>query len=155
MNSVQIIDLFATSRTGIDVASDQIIESVRSGEVNPLKVRVWVKTVEEILKRVNSETQDAQLREADKYVGNRLEYAGAIVERAELGTKYDFSVCGDTVWERLSVDAQTANSALKEREAFLKTITAPIKVVDDLTGEIVQVSPPSKQSTSGLKVIIR
>lgn len=154
-NAVSILDLFATSRAGIDVASDQIIESVRGGATNPLKVRVWIKTMEEILERVKKETGANQMTEAGKYVERRFEYAGATIEKAELGTKYDYAVCGDTVWERLNTDAETAKSSLSERETFLKSLKEPLTVVDELTGEVVKIQPPTKTRVSGLKVTIK
>lgn len=153
--AIAALDLFTTSQVGIDVASDQLIEAVQSGEVNPLKLRVWVKTMEAIIDRVNRATSENQLTEAGKYPGSRFEFAGAIVDKAELGTKYDYRACGDSVWERLSTDMETAKSRLSERETFLKALKEPLTVIDELTAEVVKISPPIKTSVSGLKVTIR
>jgi hypothetical protein len=152
---IAALDLFATSRTGIDVASDQIIEAVRSGEVNPLKVRVWIKTMEEILERVKKETADSQLREAEKYAEKSFQFAGATLTKSEHGTKYNYAVCGDTTWERLDVDAKTAISKRSMREEFLKSLKEPLTIVDEMTGEVVKINPPVKTSTTGLNVSIK
>ena len=152
---IAALDLFATSRTGIDVASDQIIEAVRNGEVNPLKVRVWIKTMEEILERVKKETGESQMREAGKYAEKSFQFAGATLTKAEHGTKYNYAACGDTVWERLDADTKTASAKQKGREEFLRSLTEPMTVIDELTGEVVIITPPPKTSTSGLTVSIR
>lgn len=152
---IAALDLFATSRTGIDVASDQIIDAVKSGEVNPLKVRVWIKTLEEILERVKKETAGNQMVEAAKYPEKSFQFAGATLTKTEHGTKYNFEVCRDTVWERLDVETKTAAAKQKLREDFLKTLKEPLTIIDDLTGEVVTISPPSKTSTSGLNVSIK
>lgn len=148
-------DLFATSRTGIDVASDTIIGLVRSGEVNPLQVRVWCKTMEEIIERVKKETSFDQMTEAAKYPEKSFTFAGATLSKAEHGVKYNYAACGDTEWERLDADAKTAIEKREVRQEFLKTLKEPLVVVDQMTGEVVTIKPPVKTGTSGLNVTIR
>lgn len=150
-----VLNLFSTSRTGIDVFSDQVIKAVHDGEVNPLQVRVWLKTMEEIIDRVRKETNANQLREADKWSENKFEYLGATIEKADVKTEYDYSVCCDTVFERLEVEFNTAKQRLDDRKAFLKTLKAPMPIVDEDSGECVTIKPPFKKSTAGLKVSIR
>lgn len=152
--AIAILDLFATSRTGIDIASDSIIEGVKSGEVSPLKALVWCKTMEEIIERVRKETKENQLTASEKYPEKTFEFAGATLTKAEHGTKYNYAACGDTVWERLNTDTETAKAKQSERETFLKALKAPEVVVDQLTGELVTITPPVKTSTSGLNVKI-
>jgi hypothetical protein len=147
--------MFSTSRTGIDIFSDQLIHAVQSGEVNPLKIRIWIKTVEEILERVKKETNEHQLREAGKYSEDTFDYAGAKITKAELGTKYDYSVCGDPVHKHLSDIVESAKEQLSEREAFLKALREPLVMVDEGSGEVTRVIPPLKKSTTGLKVSIK
>lgn len=153
--AVLSIDLFSASRTGIDVASDQIIGLVRSGERNPLEVGAWIKAVEEVIERVKKEVKDSQLTEAGKYPEKSFTVYGASFTKAEHGTKYDYASCGDTVWERLDVDVKTAEAKRKDRETFLRSLKGPEVVVDQMTSEIVTITPPVKTSTSGLNVSIK
>jgi len=152
--AVGVLDMFATSRTGIDVFSDQIIESVKTGETNPLKVRVWIKTIEEILERVKKETAENQLTEASKYPENKFEFAGAIITKADR-TTYDYSVCNDPVWNRRKAILDDAKEQLSQREFFLKTVSGYLTTVDEATGEEVQIHQPKKIVQSGLNVSIR
>lgn len=150
-----VLNLFSTSQAGVDRFTDQIIRSVQQGETNPLKVRIWVKTMELICSRLKSETSEDQLIEADKYGEKTFEYAGAKITKTEVSTKYDFSKCGDPIWESREQILSAAKAQLKEREDFLKTIKEPITMVDDLSGEIVTITPPIKTSVSGLNVSIK
>lgn len=149
------LDLFQASRAGIDVASDQVIGLVRSGERNPLEVAAWTKAVDEVLERVKKETKDSQLKEADKYPGKTFTVYGTTFTKAEHGTKYNYAACGDTVWERLDAEVKTAEAKRKVREDFLKSLKEPLTVIDDMTGEVVTITPPVKTSTSGLNVSIK
>lgn len=149
-----VLQLFSTSRTGIDVFSDQIIESVKEGETSPLQVRVWIKTMEEILERIKKETNQEQITAAEKYSENKFEFAGATLEKADFG-KYDYSVCCDPDWEQASADENTAAEKRKARETFLKALQAPIDILHKDTGEVITIKPPVKKSNPGLKVSIR
>jgi hypothetical protein len=153
--AIGVLDMFSTSRTGIDVFSDQVIHAIQNGEVNALKVRIWLKTMEEIIDRVKKETAEYQLREAEKYPEKSFEYAGAKIEKAELGTAYNYSVCSDPAFERLDVDFSKAKADLDERKKFLQALKQPLTVVDDATGEVTTIRPPLKTSTTGLKVSIK
>lgn len=149
-----VLEIFSTSRTGINIFSDQIIESVQAGEISPLKVRIWIKTMEEILERVKKETAQNQLTEADKWSEKKFEYMGATIEKAPVSTSYDFTVCKDAVWERFKADEDTAATRKKEREAILKALTGPMDVISE-DGEAVKIYPPLKKQVDGLKISIK
>lgn len=153
--AIALLDLFATSRTGIDQASDELIRAVQDGKENPLKVLVWCKTVEEVVERVRKETKENQLTAAFNYAEKRFEFAGATIEKAELGTKYDYSTCGDIEWERLDAEVKGLIEKRGIREDFLKSLKGPLTLVNEETGQVYRILPPVKKSTTGLKVTIR
>ncbi len=147
--------MLPTTQTQIDVFSDQVIESVRNGEANPIEVLVILKAFEKAQERIIKEIRENFVNEASKYPEQSFEFNGAKIDKAEVGTKYNYSVCCDPIFERLEVDAAKANSDLKERQEFLKTLKSPLVTVDELSGEIVKIYPPTKTSTSSLKVSIK
>lgn len=147
--------MLPTTQTQIDVFSDQIIESVRQGEVNPIEVLILMKAFEKAQKRILEEIRENYVNEASKYPEPSFEFNGTKIEKAELGTMYNYAVCDDTVLERLEVDFNTAKEKLDERKKFLQALKQPLTAVDELTGEVVKINPPVKKSTSGLKVFIK
>jgi hypothetical protein len=116
-----------------------------------LQIRAMEKAFEDIKNNIKTNINT----EADKYPGVTFNYKGVELAKGDVHTSYDYAVCGDTVYERLKVDADTANAKLKERESFLKGIKSPLIVVDELTGEVVTIQPPLKKSTPGVKFFIR
>jgi len=147
--------LFASTQTQVDVFSDSIIQSVKQGEANPLEVLIQIKALQKVSDRVLKEINDNLLTESNKYSETSFEFMGAKIEKAELGTKYDYSSCGDTEYEMLDAQMNSLKQRIKEREEFLKSIKQDITLVDNFTGEVITVHPPIKKSTSGLKVSIR
>lgn len=77
------------------------------------------------------------------------------VELAEVGTKYDFSVCNDAEYNLLLEKLEKAKQDLEIRKDFLKGIpTKGIDVVDEDTGEVSKIYPPVKTSSSSFKVTL-
>jgi len=85
-------------------------------------------------------------QKGDKYVLNGVE-----LTPAEIGTKYSYESCQDTMWERLDADFKTAKARKEEREKFLKTIKGKVTVVDDETGEVATIYEPVKSGQSGYR----
>lgn len=147
--------MLPTTQTQIDVFSDQVIESVRQGEANPIEVLVILKAFEKAQDRIIKEIRDNFVNEASKYPEQSFEFNGAKIEKAEVGTKYNYSVCKDPIYDRRLWILEKAKAELTEREIFLKALKEPLSIVDEETGEVIKIHPPIKTSTSSLKVTIK
>lgn len=145
----------ATTSTQIDVFSDGIIKSVQNGEANPLEVLVMLRALDRASERILKEIKQNFMNEADKYPEKSFEFAGNKIEKSEVGVKYDYSVCGDPVWQHRVNLLTSIQEQVKEREAFLKAIKEPTTIVDESSGEVVTIRPALKTSTDSLKVTIK
>ncbi len=150
-----VFKLFEISRTGIDVFSDQLIQSVQEGEVNALELKAMIKSLEMILERTDKSTKDNQMRAADLFPGDKFTAYGVEFTKADVYTKYEFEVCNDPQWMLFNQQVISSKKTLSDREAFLKTLKAPITIVDDQTGEVVTIDPPKVSRTPGLKLSIK
>lgn len=144
-SSSQQIQFFATS----------IINEVKDGNESPLRVLIQLRAMEKASKQILEGIKDEILTAAEKYPGKEFELYGNKLSKEELGTKYDYSTCGDTIYERLQTDFSTAKDRLDVRCAFLRGLKEPMTVVDEMTGEVVTIRPPQKTSTTGVKVSIK
>ena len=155
MTAMSALRLMPSKASEVASFSKKIIESVKSGDANPLEVLVMLRALEAVSELVREEIEDNIVREADKHAEKKFEAFGAIVEKCELGTKYNFLVCKDPTFERLEVDFNTAKEKLDERKEFLKTIRSPTPVGDTDTGELTTIHPPLKTSKSGVRVYLK
>jgi hypothetical protein len=149
------IRMLANTQTSIDVMSDQLIEAVKNGEASALELMVFLNAFEKVTERVKKEIKENVMNEADKYHERTFEIMGNKFEKSELGTKYDYSACGDLIYHRLLGVSTEASKQVKERENFLKALKHSITLVDEESGEVYTVTPPLKTSTSGIKITIR
>lgn len=154
-SAIGVMRLMPNNDKSVAQFSKQLIESVRSGNVNPLELLVMLRSLEAVSELVREEIQDNINTEADKYSEKKFEAFNAIIEKCEVGLKYDFEVCGDPTFERLEVDYLDAKDKLDERKEFLKKLSEPTPIGDTVTGELVTVHPPIKRSKQGTRVYLK
>lgn len=111
--------------------------------------------VEFLIKEVKSKSEwvNGVRDEVERFGKGFATSSGTKIELAEVGTKYDFSLCNDNGLIQLEAELEMIERKLKDRKEFLKTI--PLSGMELLIGdEIVKVYPPSKTSTSSIKCTI-
>lgn len=138
-----------------DIA-DNIINDVHEGNRNALDVlqniKAWEKVFEAI-KESNAFNDDA-LEALAKY-GKSTIINGHKLEQAEVGVKYDFSVCNDPEWNQIDGDIRQLTEQRKKVEARLKTVSPKgMTITDTDTGEVYTIYPPAKASKTTIKVTI-
>ena len=150
------VNKIPASKEEQSVLSSAIINSVLDGEIDPIKAVVQAKSLVETLtlflkdKGVN----DLVIREVEKY-GKQTSKDGATIAIKEVGSKWDYSECGDPIYNRLSSQKAEIEEKLKEREALLKATKEPRTEVDEETGEVYTVNPPSKSSTTSYAITFK
>ena len=157
LTTTSILALFETNKEQRQSFALDLVSKIENGEVDPLKIHLQVKAMEDIIKLLNDNTiyKKAILEEAEKR-GKKFSFMNAEITIKEVGVKYDFSKCNDSEWKIYDIDKRISEERLKERETFLKTIPAQgIEIMDGPTGELLTVYPPSKSSTTSIAVTLK
>lgn len=145
----------APTKSEIDKQCKVIIDAINeSGEINPLRVATTMKALEFAMKAIKDGITEQVLDEAQKYESKSFEFDGHQMMVQETGTKYDFSLCCDPVLAKLERDAEAIKVKLTNRQKFLKSIDDQMTVVDEDSGEVFTVLPPSKSSTTGVVITL-
>lgn len=133
---------------------EQVLNSIREGEQNPLDIHLSRVKFEKILKSLNenAEIQEAVMNEFQKYGQRTVEYNGAILQQQEAGVKYDYSGCSDPVMDDLLRKEEEIKTKMKERAKFLQNIPAS-GIVDPETGAFIY--PPAKSSKTIIKTTLK
>lgn len=105
--------------------------------------------------RGNKQFSDYVREEISKN-GKQLETNSAKLELAETGVKYNFDNCADALYQQLEQQLQSVEADLKDRKEFLKTVPlSGLSIINEQTGELSTIYPPSKQSTSTYKITLK
>lgn len=149
MNALEIFNKAPLSKTEINNSASNIIALVKDGEINPLQFAVQLKAMEEIISILRkSEITDMATDEAVKY-GKSTSIYGAKIEVANVGVKYDYSVCNDSIWNDLNAKIEQYTFMRKDREVFLKALKEPMSTLD---GEII--NPPIGSGKESIKITL-
>ena len=144
-----------STKKEIALYASQIANALESGNVNPLDILLRFKSFEKVFEAIKPRLQELAATEASKYREKTILLLGAEFSIKESGVTYSFDNCGDTEYERRVQALESAKEAVKEREAFLKTINGHLTAVDEVTGEIVTLYPPVRKSSTGVQVSIK
>ena len=135
------------SKANIEVVSNQLAETVKNGNADPIEFAIRLKFIKECLDASMNLIQDDLI----KAIGNGTTLYGAKVEVAESGVKYDYSA--NEQWSELESQIKPLKEAQKAIEDQIKMATKVGKsFVDESTGELI--SPVKKTSTTTPKITL-
>lgn len=143
---------------------DGIITSIVDGDADPLKIQYGLKCMEDIFTQLTSldekknknieaaRTYRKQLLEAAEKYGKKFDLFSASFSIIESGTKYDYSVCQDVVYNEMVSEMEGLKEKMKEREKFLQTIPEE-GIADPVNGNMIYRA--TKSSTTSLSVSLK
>lgn len=148
------LSLFETTKAERQDYAQYVVNGLKDGLSDPLKVHLQVKCMEDLIKQITShpEYKDLTLDEAAKY-GKSFEMHNAKFEVKEMGVKYDYSACGDPVYNELSQKMAELEKEIKDRQAFLKAVKPGTEIL--VEDEVVILYPPVKTSTTSITVNLK
>ena len=154
--------------------SKTIINSILEGEVDPLQVHMFLKRIEKIaeLVKTNKDVKEAVTKAASAHSPDKaFDFMGASLKVGAVHTAYDFSECGDLLWNNLNEMVTKFTALKKAREEQLKVafpenisfgFSPPRMIIDHLyhietvdCGEEVVLRQPKKIQQMGVKVTFK
>lgn len=146
-----ILKTLPSTKQKINMFSNNLLEMVDNGEVDPLQIYVQLKSFEKVFKTMNeNERFKALVRDSAELHGKDFERFGANLKLTETGVKYDYSECGHTTYNELAAKAEKIEIEMKYIEGVLKVLKGP--TVLKINDKDVTVNPPKKSSTSSVTV---
>jgi len=156
MNALQTLKQLPANKEQVELFSNKLIAELDAGDIDPLQAKFLFKALEEVQKAIKENLDTMALTEANKYPEKTFELTGFKVEKAELGTKYDYSKCGDPILIKLQKLSEDVQARVKSRQELLKNCPIEgVEMTDEETGEMTRCFPPSKTSTSGIKITMK
>lgn len=159
LTTTSILALFNTNSEQRKTFINSLIASVEAGDVDPLKIHYELKCIESIIDAINKNKKykQAVLDAAQKYGSKPFEYSNALVETVELGTKFDWSKCNDQQLVDALKDFDEKKKWITDRQEMLKKVdpASGMLITDEQTGDTFKVCPPTKTSTTGIKITLK
>jgi hypothetical protein len=132
------------TKSGQSEMVDAVCQKIMSGELDPIKTEIALKSLEEMIKliRSNSHVKQITREECEKY-GKTFSKFGVEITNSSR-TTYDYSGCNDSVYNDLIIQQNDLKEQIKIREQQLKS------GADISTGEIL--NKPASSTTEFLTI---
>lgn len=125
MNELALLATAPISKAAQIALSNGAINEILNGEVDPLKVDLHLKAMEETIKMVrgNNLVKHAVIEEAEKY--GKTHKIDDVSITVSTRTDRDFSQCGDQFYNDAVAEMERLKAVIKAREAMLLTGVNP------------------------------
>jgi hypothetical protein len=144
------------SKSQLKIMADLSLQEIfENGKI--IEAAEALSVMENFIKELRSSKQFSDyVRDEIAKNGKQIETQSAKLELAETGVKYNFDNCGDPIYQKLEQQLQSVEADLKDRKEFLKTVpVSGLSIINEETGELSTIYPPSKQSTSTYKITLK
>jgi len=146
--------LINLDKDSISDLAKTVVQTVQEGNADALETLILAKKGQELFKAIEDNIKDSVYAKQYASKGETTIVKGCKVEQAELGVKYDYSWCGDPVYEDLLARFNLAKKLKEDREKFLKTVKGKMTIVTEW-GEPVEIQEPIKSGQMGYKITIK
>lgn len=154
-NGISFEHLIDAKKDNLRNAINTITNEIKSGNYDSLKGLILAlkgkSFFTDLEKELRPLAENAYLNKIDK----NYSIHDVNVEQSPTKTEYDYSVCGDPIYERLLAIFTTSKVNLDARTALLKSLIQPQEMIDEETGESFRCMPPNKLQKDGLKLTIK
>jgi len=140
------------TKSDITEKAQSIVFGVSEGLADPLQEYIKVRKGKDVLEEAEKNLKPY----IDGMTFNKGEsYFGCEITEKEMGVKYNYLGCNDQVWNDLNEKMIKLSKSIKDRETFLKGISAPIEIVNTDTSETFTIYPPVKSGKLGKAITIK
>ena len=151
MKELQLIN-WQPNKSEIERVATEMVQGIIDGNVQTEQALLTIRAVRVAMESAEDKIKEQVIDELHKRGKEGFDMYGAKVNLKELGVKYDYTNCLDSEWQSLDAEIKRLSELKKERESFLKSLTKTMTIVDEVTGEITQVHPPIRQSTTSYTI---
>lgn len=145
-----------STKEELQMMAINIMAGLDNGKIDALHLLKTLKMVEKLQELVKDKLTKAAVQAASRYPEKEIHLNNVVYTKMEAGTKYDYSVCGDSVINNILEQEALLKKEKEKRAKFLQGIDKSItqEIVDESTGEITSkvIFAPVKTSTSTVSV---
>lgn len=166
LTTTNILSLFETTKDQRKSFVEDVVQRLRDGDIDPLKIHLQLKSMEEIINSltctdekknknfVSAIDYKSMLLNAAEKNGKKFQLHNAEFSIKEVGTTYDWSKCNDMQLNVMLLQMEQLKERIKQKQDFLKTVS-PEGIEIRVEDELITVYPPAKSSTTSVSVTLK
>lgn len=140
------------TKTNVQTFANQIVFEYKTGNKNPFDYLGELEFISQAIDKAKSEIRELLIDELHLYENKTKTKNGIQFKLKEAGTKYDFT--STEKWKSMNDEIEQMKSHIKDLESHLKSIKTKQTMVDESTGELIELFPPIKSSKTTIEITI-
>lgn len=143
-----------TKTSALELAN-QLIEQIEEGDKDPLTVLGTLQFISIAVDEALSRIRKIAVPELEKYGKENqkgIVKNGITFRVKETGVRYNYE--STAIWNELNEAEKAINEKKKELEARLKLLKSKETILNEETGEMIELFPASKSSTTTVEISI-
>lgn len=141
------------TRKEIQLLGRMLIQQVDEGNISASKAVTILRALADSIDNALVALKENAMDELSRYPQRQaIIINGAEFTIKEAGVKYDYASCGDTFLDEMMQQKDELDARIKDRQKFLRSIKDREMIVDTRTGEVCELKPPSKTSTTTFSI---
>lgn len=140
------------TKTNVQSFANQIVFEYKTGNKNPFDYLGELEFISQAIDKAKSEIRESMIDELQNHPGNLKTRNGIQFKLKESGVKYDYT--STEKWNALNDEMEQMKSQMKDLETQLKSLKTKQTMVDESTGELIELFPPIKSSKTTIEITI-
>lgn len=140
------------TKTNVNSFSNQIVFEYKTGNKNPFDYLGELEFISQAIEKAKSEIRELLIEELHFYENKTKTKNGIQFKLKESGVKYDYA--STKKWNELNDEMEQMKTQIKDLESHLKSLKAKQTMVDESTGELIELFPPIKSSKTTIEITI-
>lgn len=140
------------TKTNVQSFANQIVFEYKTGNKNPFDYLGELEFISQAIDKAKSEIRELLIDELHLYSDKTKTKNGIQFKLKESGVKYDYT--STEKWNALNDEMEQMRSQIKDLETHLKSLKAKQTMVDESTGELIELFPPIKSSKTTIEITI-
>lgn len=140
------------TKTNVQSFANQIVFEYKTGNKNPFDYLGELEFISQAIDKAKSEIRELLIDELHLYADKTKTKNGIQFKLKESGVKYDFTLTEQ--WNELNSELEQMKSQMKDLETHLKSLKTKQTMVNESTGELIELFPPIKSSKTTIEITI-
>ena len=140
------------TKTNVQTFANQIVFEYKTGNKNPFDYLGELEFIGQAIDKAKSQIRELLIDELHLYENKTKTKNGIQFKLKESGVKYDFT--STEKWKSMNDEIEQMKSQIKDLETHLKSIKTKQTMVDESTGELIELFPPIKTSKTTIEITI-
>jgi len=143
------------SKSQVKTTAQSLLNEVQEGSIDTLSTLAHLEFMAQVIELAKEELRQKAVAELDLYGAEAkigVVRHGVTFQQREVGVRYNFD--NTPSWNQIKAKEDAIASERKELEEQLKVLKGKQTILDESTGELIEMNPPIKTSKTSVAITL-